>query len=345
MIPATAPPRGRVTRPLEISVIVIGYQQGHVLELSLLALLGQDFDGPWEIIVIDDGSTDGTFDRLRPHLEATDLPVVYAWQPDLGDRQAHARNHGIALSRGRVLLFLDGDIVPSTDLVRRHVITQATRPGLLAGNRLWRNWEADLAHLGHAEDKLTALRATTASNDPECRRHEHNEQRWRPRLLHSRLPWRVCFGCRVSVPYSPAVVFDEQMPGWGCGDAEFACRLHEELELPVGYDPDLLAWHVESANTVFNVFRRNRHDEVVRYLRQLLYFIDKYPHLRLDQAMTMGLDRLVLTASDKWTVVPRGQGQPAHETLRLARGWFAAHGLDQPATSLGSKASAGGDST
>lgn len=334
MTHSTTPPHGHAERPLAVSVIVIGYQQAHVLELSVLALLGQDFDGPWEVIVVDDGSTDATFDTLRPYLQAGDLPVIYAWQPDRGDRQAHARNHGIALSRGRVLLFLDGDIVPNTDLVRRHVTVQAARPGLLAGNRLWRSWEADLAPLSHADDKLAALRATAASNDPECRRHEHNEQHCRPRLLHSRLPWRVCFGCHVSVPYSPAVVFDEHMPGWGCGDAEFACRLHHQLDLPVSYDPDLLAWHVASAGTVFNVFRRNRHDELVRYLRQLLYFIDKYPHLRLDQVMTMGMDRLVLTAADQWTVVPRGQGHPASETLRLARRWLAAHGLDQPVASL-----------
>jgi len=333
MTDATTAPRGRLTRPLAISVVMIGYQQAPVLEISLLALLDQDFDGPWEIIVVDDGSTDGTFDRLRPYLQATDLPVVYAWQPDRGNRQAHARNHGIALSRGRALLFLDGDIVPSTDLVRRHATAQAAHPGLLAGNRLWRSWEADLAHLGDAKEKLAILRATAASNDPECRRHERHEQRLRFQLLHSRLPWRVCFSCHVSVPYSPAVVFDERMPGWGCGDAEFACRLDEELHLPVSYDPDLVGWQVESANSVFNVFRRNRHDEVVRYLQELLYFIDKYPHLRLGEAMTMGLDRLVLTTSGTWTVVRRGEGQPADETLLLARRWLAAHGPDHPSAS------------
>jgi len=251
--------------------------------------------------------------------------VTYLWQPDHGYRLTRACNLGIALCKGRVLVFLHGDMVPNTDLVRRHVAAQTVRPSLLAGNRLWRSWEADLGHLQHPRQRLMALRHETAagSSDPECRRHEQNEQQLRRQLLASPLPWRACFGCHLSVPYSPAVSFDEHMTGWGVEDAELACRLHYQHGLPVSYDAGLIAWQVESVDAVYNVFRRNRHDELVAYLRQVCYFIDKYPQLQLDQVMTMGLDRLILTPSDRWVVVPRGHGHPAQETLKLARQWLA----------------------
>lgn len=72
---------------------------------TLRALLGQDHpDDLHEVIVVDNGSTDGTAAVIRAQ------PVSYIHEPTPG--VSHARNRGIAESRGEVIAFLDGDCVP-----------------------------------------------------------------------------------------------------------------------------------------------------------------------------------------------------------------------------------------
>ena len=57
-----------------------------------------------EVIVVDDGSTDGTGDLLRERYGAR---IRYHWQPNAG--VSAARNTGMAMARGRYLALLDSD--------------------------------------------------------------------------------------------------------------------------------------------------------------------------------------------------------------------------------------------
>lgn len=73
--------------------------------------------------MIDDGSTDGTEQRLR---QAFGDRIRYVWQPNAG--VSAARNHGLRLARGRYIAFLDSDdewLPEKTDL---QVQWLSTRP-------------------------------------------------------------------------------------------------------------------------------------------------------------------------------------------------------------------------
>jgi glycosyltransferase involved in cell wall biosynthesis len=85
----------------EVSVIVPVYNAERYLEEALTSIESQAVSS-LEIIVVDDGSTDGSADIARRF-----HTVRYIHQGNRGP--AAARNRGVALARGRSLAFLDAD--------------------------------------------------------------------------------------------------------------------------------------------------------------------------------------------------------------------------------------------
>jgi Glycosyl transferase family 2 len=85
-----------------ISVVIPTYQCGRYVGRAVDSVLQQTFTD-FELIVIDDGSTDGTGEALARYGGC----IRYAWQPNRG--AAAARNAGIRLCRGAAVTFLDAD--------------------------------------------------------------------------------------------------------------------------------------------------------------------------------------------------------------------------------------------
>jgi glycosyltransferase involved in cell wall biosynthesis len=93
----------------DASVIIPSLNEGLQLYLTVRSVL-QTADAPCEVIVVDDGSTDGSADFVLQHAEPH---VRLVRTPGVGPSQA--RNLGAAQARGRVLVFLDGHCFPSRD--------------------------------------------------------------------------------------------------------------------------------------------------------------------------------------------------------------------------------------
>ncbi len=96
-------------RPLKLSVVVPCLNAAATLAEQLEALAGQEYAGEWEVIVADNGSTDGSreiVERFKDRIPR--LRLV-----DASDRrgQAHARNAGAAAATGEAFLFCDADDV------------------------------------------------------------------------------------------------------------------------------------------------------------------------------------------------------------------------------------------
>lgn len=87
-----------------VSVIVPAFNEGRVIEKTLESILASDYEGPLEIIVIDDGSTDDTLERAG---RIDDSRVRLLGQPNSG--KAHALQRGVAAASHEILVFLDAD--------------------------------------------------------------------------------------------------------------------------------------------------------------------------------------------------------------------------------------------
>jgi glycosyltransferase involved in cell wall biosynthesis len=91
-------------RTVVVSVIVPTYNRLELLRQALNSVLQQDWDG-WELVVVDDGSSDGTIEYLK---SLTPANVRLVLLPHSGN-VAHVRNAGAKAATGDYLAFLDSD--------------------------------------------------------------------------------------------------------------------------------------------------------------------------------------------------------------------------------------------
>src|SRR4051794_37270801 len=98
------------------SIIVPTYQRRAVVTDTVMALTRLNFDGRLEVIVVVDGSTDGTKEALAELKTPFVLRVIV--QPNRG--AAAARNAGAADAKEEILLFLDDDMIAHPDLLQAH---------------------------------------------------------------------------------------------------------------------------------------------------------------------------------------------------------------------------------
>lgn len=142
-----AQPEGEAPAP-RISVIVPTYNRAGVLARLLQALERQTAPvDAFEVIVIDDGSTDATASVL-----AQDYRYRLRALTQTNAGPAAARNAGIARASGAIILFVDDDVIPRDDLVERHLALHATGYAAVIGRiaaptgvrqPAWARWELD----------------------------------------------------------------------------------------------------------------------------------------------------------------------------------------------------------
>ena len=111
-----------VSDPGSITVVVPTHNRRAAVQQLLDALARQDTPAAtFHVIVVVDGSTDGTADALRARNFPFPLDVVQ--QPSLGP--AAARNEGARRATGRILLFLDDDVQPDSQVIAAHCALHA----------------------------------------------------------------------------------------------------------------------------------------------------------------------------------------------------------------------------
>lgn len=116
---------------MKISVVVPTYNRCRVLEKSLATIFAQDLSpSEYEVIVVVDGSTDGTAESLRKLRTDRCLRVL-----DRPHRErSAARNDGWRAANAPLVLFLDDDILCEPGMLRAHLAVQKRRgPAVVKG--------------------------------------------------------------------------------------------------------------------------------------------------------------------------------------------------------------------
>ncbi len=195
-----------------ISVIIPTYNRRSILELTLDSLEKQNLDKKlYEVIVIDDGSTDDTISFLENY--KTSMNFSYLSQNNSGP--GAARNKGINLSKGKFVLFLNDDAVCNHDLLDVH----------LHFHKQFENLNQKIAVLGrfdYQKDDIDKMfmnmlhKSTLIFAYSEMKTNE----------LYG---WNYFWTCNISINKQAVIdagMFDEQFREPMMEDVELGLRLH-----------------------------------------------------------------------------------------------------------------------
>jgi glycosyltransferase involved in cell wall biosynthesis len=207
------------TPGLKLSVVVISWNQREFLQRLVGQLLDQDYPrSNYEIIVVDDGSTDDSRDWLAS-VSGNDVRVVLGAE---NRGRSASRNSGIRAANGDIIVMIDGD----------HTIP--------------RNYLSILAER-HEREYCVIVGKSHFVDHPDYRALNRylNEGGVTKLPADSRLPGRYFLTRSCSVPRDlifKVGLFDESFVTWGGEDLDLGMRL-EQSGVPIYGESRCLSWH------------------------------------------------------------------------------------------------------
>jgi glycosyltransferase involved in cell wall biosynthesis len=263
---------------LRASVVIPSFNKRDALIRTLAGFNNQSFPAEdFEVIVVDDGSTDQT-EAWIASLE-TRFRLLYFKQENGG--RARARNAGIRQASGDIILMNDADAIPSPRFVEHHVRLHEQESDRLVGigakYEILAEWNhgikeaylervADMFKSRHQSLPVPLEKAMRGEEVPlfsdldvvenwgaiqsyVLRKAYHNfdaiYEVYSERLDGFLIPWVLFVTANVSVARDTLIavgLFDEDFQGWGLEDTELGYRLHRH-GVTFRYDVEAANYH------------------------------------------------------------------------------------------------------
>ena len=103
----------------KISVIVPVYNTGKYIKRCLDSIVNQTIESEIEIIVINDGSTDDSDERIKEYIRKKDCKAKIKYYSKENEGIAKTRNFGIEKATGDYILFVDSDDYIKSELIEK----------------------------------------------------------------------------------------------------------------------------------------------------------------------------------------------------------------------------------
>ena len=299
------------------SIVIPTYNRQPILEKCLRALEQQIWENSgliqgYEVVVVDDGSTDGTVDWL--HQSHAEFPHVRVLQQD-HQGPAAARNLGVEAAQGDWIIFIDSDLVVTEVFLQSHAATLVAEQRQLGSDRLFTygrvintcNFDDPTAEPFKVTDFSAAYFAT---GNVAIARH-----------------WLEAVG-----------LFDTRFQLYGWEDLELGVRL-KQRGLKLVKCPEAVGYHWHPPFSLEQIPRLI--DQEIQRGRMGVLFYQKHPtwdvrlmiqmtwlHRLLWGVLSLGgrLNERTLAPALQW-LIDRGKPQLALELARVFLNWYNVQGV------------------
>jgi glycosyltransferase involved in cell wall biosynthesis len=211
-----------------LGVVIPTYNRPDALLECLAHLENQTFRD-FEVVVIDDGSTDSTPGQMRDYLAKTPLAIRYVAQKNSGP--AKARNVGISLLETSICLMLGDDIFASRTLVESHIRLHCEQPDLEVAALGLTKWST-------SGQKITPFMRWLGQSPTQFAYKD---------LLSGVQPdWRHFYTSNLSVKTEllRKFPFKEDFPYAAMEDSELGYRIKTQFGLKLKFLPEAVAYHL-----------------------------------------------------------------------------------------------------
>ena len=214
---------------LSVSVIIPVYNRKQVLAKTLAAFTHQTYPKNLiEIIIADDGSSDGVKEVITKYKQYLNLNYVY--QEDKGYRLSKVRNLGIKKASHEHIIILDCDMLPVPELIEEYMkYFHITDKAVLIGHRRFVCTDdiSDNKILFDINNVLQLSDIKQQANNPRDRRLQIYQQT--NNLKKAIFPFRYLYGGNIAFPKKVIAEvggFDEYFQHWGGEDEEMGYRIY-----------------------------------------------------------------------------------------------------------------------
>ena len=256
-----------------VSVVVVAWEARDYV-LRCLASLESDAGLPYEAIVVDDGSSDGTSAAVR-----AGFPSARVVTKEIQGGLTAGRNSALPLVRGRLVIMLDADteVRPGALAALARVIDERPDVGLVGPRLVYPDGQVQLSCRRYPSPTLPLLRrgplARVNRNPAAHRRHlmtdfDHESERPVVWVAGAAQMWRSDLPDLIGV-------YDTQISSYGGEDLDWCLRVWE-ADLEVRYAPQAEIIHEFQQMTRRNLYGRKS----FRALRDWYYLQWKHRRLR-----------------------------------------------------------------
>lgn len=215
-----------------ICVIIPTYNRANALSICIEHLEKQSWID-FEVIVVDDGSTDSTPRQMEQYLEKGALRLRYFRQENRGP--ARARNLAIARARSPLCLIIGDDIFPSPDFVKTHLRFHQENPDLCTAGLGLTRWS-------ERGQSVTPFMRWLDESGTQFSYHD---------LLAGTPPnWKHFYTSNISLKteFLRSNPFNETFTKAAAEDLELGYRLQMQRGLKIVFLAQALAYHLHPTN-------------------------------------------------------------------------------------------------